>query len=271
MALEPLFSAGSALAELRRRDPLLFGTGLLMATCLAASVIAFPFDDRLILGVNPWIKPAKFEVSLLIFFWTLAWFMADARARGGTRAFIRWTPPIVMSAEIVLIVLQAARGTTSHFNHTSALNETIFSIMGVMITVNTVAMVALLLTLRRDTPADRAGYLWGMRAGIAIFILASLQGFVIVANDAHTVAAPDGGPGLPFVNWSTRSGDLRVAHFFGMHALQALPLFGYLLDRSAPMPSRTRRNLVTTAGIAWIVVLGGLLALAMRGRPLIAL
>ena len=159
------------------------------------------------------------------------------------RAFIRWTPPIVMTIEIVFIVLQAARGTTSHFNNSSVLDAAIFAIMGLMITVNTMAMLAMLVKLRRDTPPDRAGYLWGVRMGIALFILASLEGFVIVANNAHTVALPDGGPGLPFVNWSTQSGDLRVAHFVGMHALQGLPLLGYLLDRSAERSlSYTRPN-----------------------------
>ncbi len=258
-----------ALHELRRRDPLLFGSGVLMAIALAGSLLAFPFDDRQILGINPWIKPAKFEISLLIFFWTIAWFMPDARPSSRARTFIRWTPPLVMVIEIVLIVGQAARGTTSHFNHSSLLNEVIFAVMGLMITINTVAMLTLLLTLRRDTPPDRAGYLWGVRAGLAIFILASLQGWVLVANDAHTVAAPDGGPGLPFVNWSTTSGDLRVAHFFGMHALQALPLFGFLLDRSVNSPAGSRARLVSAAALAWLVVMGGLLLMALQGLPLV--
>ncbi|MGH9382885.1 MAG: hypothetical protein ACRD2N_01125 [Vicinamibacterales bacterium] len=264
-------TVSDTLRELRRRDPLLFGTGVFMAILLVMSASAVPFDSRLILGINPWIKPMKFEISLLIFLWTLAWFMPEARPVLRTRAFIRWTPPVVMTIEIVSIVIQAARGTTSHFNNSSPLNAAIFAIMGLMITANTVAMLALLLTLRRDTPPARAGYLWGVRMGIALFILASLQGFVIVANNAHTVAAPDGGPGLPFVNWSTRSGDLRVAHFFGMHALQTLPLLGYLLDQSAVAPSSTRRHLVMAAGIGWIIVMAGLFAGALRGRPLIAL
>ena len=206
-------SASELVAELRRRDPLLFGAGVLMAIALAGSALAFFFDDRLILGLNPWIKPAKFEISLLIFLWTLAWFMPEVRAGSRTRAFIRWTPPIVMTVEIVLIVLQAARGTTSHFNNNTPMDDAIFSVMGIMITVNTVAMLAMLLTLRRDTPPDRAGYLWGMRMGIAIFILASLQGFVIVANNAHTVAS---------ARRQTRPAVRQLVHGIGRLARRAL-------------------------------------------------
>ena len=49
---------------------------------------------------------------------------------------------------------------------------------------------------------------------------------------SHTVGAPDGGPGLPVVNWSNQYGDLRVAHFVGIHSLQVIPLFGYFVART---------------------------------------
>ena len=43
--------------------------GLVVAAAVAS------FDTRLILGINPWIKPMKFLSSIAIFLWTMAWFM----------------------------------------------------------------------------------------------------------------------------------------------------------------------------------------------------
>jgi hypothetical protein len=91
---------------------------------------------------------------------------------------------------------------------------------------------------------------------------------------AHSVGAPDGGPGMPITGWSTTGGDLRIPHFVGMHALQALPLLvmllGFLARRFPRLrPGVVRARLVTVAAAAY----AGLVALvtwqAERGQPLI--
>lgn len=254
------------LNELRHRDPLLFWVGAANLLVLVVCALLSIGDQRLVLGINVWIKPMKFLVSVAMFLWTMAWFTPETTSPRLQKAISR-VIAVMMSLEIVGIVGQAARGTTSHYNNSTPLDEVVFALMGLAIMIVTVAVGVFLAIVRRDTPPHRAGYLWGMRAGLFIFLLACLQGGILVANNAHTVGAPDGGPGLPFVNWSTEFGDLRIAHFVGLHALQVLPLLGFLLDKFlAPA-----RNLVLAVSIIWLAVMGGLLAMAMQGRPLIAL
>ena len=257
-------------SELRHRDALLFWVGGAMLIALIVVLLLSIGDSRLILGINPWIKPAKFLVSIVIFLWTVAWFMPETTAQSEAsaptgidkRQVVRWTIATAMVIEIACIILQSARGLQSHFNVSTPLDAAIFNVMGATILINTLAMIVFLLIIRRDTPPQRAGYLWGIRLGVLIFLLASAQGALIVSNNAPPVGAADGGPGLPFVNWSTQHGDLRIAHFFGMHAMQILPLMGYLTKS---------RNLVIATSAVWIGVMGQLLLMALQGRPLLAL
>lgn len=258
------------MTELRHRDPLLFWTGAAMLLALVVVTLISISDTRLILGLNPWIKPMKFLTSITIFLWTVAWFMPETRS--SKRALVRWTIAVAMTVEIICIIMQSARGTTSHFNVQSAFDMIVFNVMGITIFVNTLAMILFLAIVRRDTPPHRAGYIWGIRLGVAIFLLASFEGALIVSNNAHTVGAADGGPGLPFVNWSTRNGDLRIAHFFGMHAMQALPLLGFLLDRAYGFSTSTMpRNIIIAVSATWLAIMGGLLMIALQGKPLLTL
>jgi hypothetical protein len=259
------------LHELRRRDPLLAAGGWLMLAGLVMAALAATVDTRTVLGINPWIKPMKFFASIAVFLWTMAWFMAEADPRhAGRLRAIRWTMVGTMIGEVVLISMQAARGTTSHFNVATPFDDAVFQVMGLMIVANTIAAAAFLTALRPIT-AERAGYLWGIRLGLALFVLGSLQGFLMVARLGHSVPGPDGGPGLPFVNWSTTGGDLRVAHFIGLHALQLLPLKGFALDRlRGTWRPQARRGAVTATAVVWATAAAGALLLALAGRPLMS-
>ena len=135
--------------ELRHRDSLLFWIGALMVLALIVVTLLSIGDTRLILGLNPWVKPMKFISSITIFLWTVAWFMPDTQpnavgsgfSRIDKRQIVRWTIGPAMLVEIACIILQSARGTSSHFNNTSPFDAIIFGVMGLTIVLNTIAMM----------------------------------------------------------------------------------------------------------------------------------
>jgi len=90
---------------------------------------------------------------------------------------------------------------------------------------------------------------------------------------AHAVGVKDGGPGLPIMGWSTEGGDLRIAHFFGLHALQVLPLAGVMIRRRFArrgLGGEAQRRLVRIATGGYLGLIGVLSVQALRAEPLIA-
>lgn len=132
-----------------------------------------------------------------------------------------------------LIILQSIRSTTSHFNIKTPLDIMIFNFMGIFILIFTITCIRICIEFfRQEHFTIPASYLWGIRLGILFFILFSLEAGMMLGMMKHTVGGPDGSPGLPLVNWSKDYGDLRIAHFFGIHSLQLLPLLGYYVAKS---------------------------------------
>jgi hypothetical protein len=260
------------LAELHRRDRVLSVTGWIHLGLAAAFAVGMAVDGRTVLGISPWVKPFKFAVSITIYVWTIAWLLGHVKPvfpRAGR--IIGVGTAVAMLTEIACIAGQSLRGVPSHFNVTSAFNGIVFSVMGVMITVNSLLAGWLLLLFFDRRVALPRPYLWGIRLGLAVMLAGSLEGMAMVVRQAHTVGAADGGPGLPLVNWSTRHGDLRVAHALGLHALQVLPLVGWLASRSRDGLTEAQRTAAVFAfATAYLMVFGLLLWQAVGGRPLLA-
>jgi hypothetical protein len=257
---------GKMLRLLVRDQKVLIASGAICFAALIVLMVVSLFDSFEILGLNRWIKPMKFFMSVGVYLWTLAAYLYFVPGRERAKKVIAWGASLLMLGENVLIVMQALRRTTSHFNHSTSFDDTVFSVMGMLIVVNTGLIVYLLVIyFKADIQLPRS-ILWGMRLGMALFLCAAVEGAYMATSPGHSVGVADGGPGLPFVNWSTGGGDLRAAHFIGMHALQAVPIFAYAVEKI-----NASRALILTFvfGSAYFAVFVGLFVQALLGRPLL--
>ena len=90
------------------------------------------------------------------------------------------------------------------------------------------------------------------------------------AQTGHAVGVADGGAGLPFVNWSTEGGDLRAAHFIGMHAFQAIPVFAWLTVRLQKRFSPVRPLALTVVfALLYFASFTLVFVQALKGKPLL--
>ncbi len=237
---------------------------------LVLSLAALPFDHRRILGLNPWVKPIKFELSVIVFLLTMAALLSALGRLGDwprARRRLAWGFGIAMIVENTVIAMQSLRGVRSHMNIATPFDGAAFGVMGVFIAFNTVLVAILLLLYLRTRTGLPLPITSAICLGLAMLLAGSFEGvFMIVRYWGHTVGAKDGGPGLAFVNWSTQHGDMRVAHFFALHALQAFVLAGWAATK---IPIKAW--LQTTATIAFAAVYSGvvwvLLEKAVRGEP----
>lgn len=251
------------LTELRNRNRTLYYFGLVNLVGALLCLIIMRVDQTQVMNINAWIKPMKFFLSITIYSWTMGWLLYYLNDDRKVRRF-NYMVLIVLIFEQAYVVIQAARGQKSHFNFSSPTTILLYSLMGVAITVLVIwtAYFAVLF-FRRSFPKLPPSYVWGIRLGLAFFVIFSMAAHFMASSGGHTVGSPDGGSGLPFTNWSTRYGDLRVAHFVGMHALQILPLFGYYISRSA-------KTTIVVSTI-YFVVTTAVFIQALMGKPLINL
>lgn len=250
------------LKELRQRNYLMYVYGWIMLIAALISVVMTQVTDTQLLGINAWVKPMKFYFSIWIFCWTMGWYLHHLDNKKAVRSYSIMVG-IVMTIEMLIINGQAANGRLSHFNISTTFNMVLFNIMGIAIVTMTTwtAVIAWRFFKQKQFNAPMA-YIWGIRLGIVLFVIFAFEGGLMASRLSHTVGAVDGSTGLPVVNWSRQYGDLRIAHFFGMHSLQLLPLLAYFVFKN-------KQQVVAAAAVYFVVVMA-LFIQAMTGKPLIA-
>jgi asparagine N-glycosylation enzyme membrane subunit Stt3 len=260
----------------------LIRTSWAMAVLAAAFALALLFDLRTIDGARAWLKPAKFAVSLSIYGFTFAWMLRHLTEWPRLVSLAAWLTTAAALVEMGLIGMQAGRGVPSHFNTSTPFDFAVYATMGLAITVQTVAAGVTALAMWRQPFSDRAMGR-AIRLGLAITVIGSSTGGLMTRPSeaqlahmdaakevrhmgSHSVGGDDGGPGLPGLRWSTEHGDIRVAHFFGLHAMQAIPLVALFTRRR--MSDRSRCIVVAGAASSYTAFFLLLLSQALAGQPL---
>lgn len=263
---------------------LVLGTAA-MTLGLVFSVLGLALDPRLLLGEPVWLKPAKFYASFALYDATLLYLLAALTERGG---FVRRVGAILSVCgvlEMVCITVQAARGVRSHFNNATLFDTLSYGTMAVVVLVLWVTMVVLGVALLRAKLENRA-LASALRLGLVIAVVGMALGFFMTAphngqlealkagqqlaeRGAHSFGGKDGGPGLPLVGWSLTAGDMRPAHFLGLHAMQVLPVLAVWLSRRRMRSELHERAWVRAVGAAWLGLTLALALQALRGLPVV--
>ncbi len=256
----------------------------LMAALSVVFGVLLVVDPRVVDGAPAWLKPLKFAVSIGVYSATFAWVVRALTDAPRLARLAVTTTVAALIVEMALIGLQAARGTTSHFNTSSLFDGAVFTVMGLGIAAQTLVALAVTVALFRQPFADRAMG-WALRLGMALTVAGASTGGLMTSPSpaqiaqfkatgampragGHTVGAPDGGPGLPGTGWSKAHGDLRVPHFLGLHAMQALPLLALAL--AGVRRERARVIAVLGGSVSYAGLFAILLAQALGGESIAA-
>lgn len=252
-------------------SPLLWRAALAFLALFVLLYAGTFIDGRLFNGVSVWEKPAKFFLSLSLQLATLAWGLALLPANKRQAPAIRTASLIILAAaigELIYITFRAARGEASHFNETTIIASLLYVLMGVG-AVTLAAMTSFLgWRILKQTPSSSLAFATGLGFMLA-GVLAILLGGYMSSQGGHWVGGDlTDATGLPFFHWSTTGGDLRVAHFFGLHIMQALPVLGFLFRDFSPAQSR---GLISMGAVLWIGLTFLTFLQALAGKPFLAL
>jgi hypothetical protein len=217
--------------ELKGRNADLFYFGLLCLSLSIAFLGLTQVTTTQVHNVNAWYKPFKFCFSTFTFAWAMGWYCHYLEDFNVKR--FNWTIIFLLGFEIVYIAIQGGRGELSHYNISSAFYSIMYSLMGVA------AAAATLYTgyvgfrfCRQSFPNLSKHYVWAIRFAILLFVIFAFEGSLMGSRMNHNVGGVNDNSDWFILSWSRTVGDLRVAHFVGMHALQALPLLSFFVFKN---------------------------------------
>lgn len=267
-------SSDSPSPTLFSKEPLFAAAGLALLASLLVTLPAMGLDPRQFQGENIWIKPIKFQLALIAYLLTLAffaqWLPTGMTARRSYRIYAGIVVFTIIG-ELAWISGAAMFGTASHYNVSTPLMTGLYAAMGIFAVTLTSASLVYGIAIWRNrasglAPALKLSIALGLILNFALTIpiagkLASLPG--------HFVGVPVLDLTVPFIGWSGEVGDLRVPHFFATHAMHFLPLAGFAYASWGAGPSKLKA--IWAVAIAYTAFTAFVFFQALGGLPLIPL
>ena len=247
-------------AEVLSRERRLTVYAAVLFALLLPLAIAWGLDERMLRGASVWIKPMKFALSIGVLALTTAWFLGHLPAQRRSGRAVDWIVWLLIGSgtfELAYITLQASLGEASHYNVGDAWHMAMYNLMGLGALMLTATQPMLAWQLFRHPDKHRPQvYRHAILIGLTLTFVFGAGIGGLLAN----LQPPSGGAAtLPLFGWSLGGGDLRPAHFVGIHAEQLLPLIGYGATRLA---TRQGRTLVWVSTLLYALLFA---ALVVRG------
>lgn len=261
----------NSIRTVKEASPILFTIVMIHVLGAIVCIGGLFIDDRTLMGVNVWVKPLKFCISGAIYIFTVGFLMTkypySTRKKNILNNIVSWT----LLLEIGIIFYQASRGVRSHYNQDSLFDGLLFAAMGILIAINVVLMILFAFDAARLKMKVAKPVQVGIFIGWVVVIVGSWVGGQMISQMAHNVGVVDGGEGLPLVNWSTVAGDLRIAHFFGLHGIQIIPLFAMVLSKKWKTSIRNQVIVTIIFGLLYAAWITYMFYQAKQGLPLLKL
>ena len=231
-------------------------------------------DPRMFDGASRWAKPLKFSIATALHFGTLALVVHYLSGEWqASRALLLLAALSIAAAvaEVGYIAVKAGQLEASHFNVSTPFHTLMFSLMAlgavaIVAASGGVGLAALIDGEARLAPAVRLAIGIGLIAGTALTLVTA---FRLGGNMSHHVGTElPGAARLPLTGWSLSVGDLRPAHFFATHMMQAVPLAGVLAARV--LPGAAAIIAVLVFALLWSALVWITFQDALAGRPVTA-
>ena len=221
----------------------------LLSVMAAINAILSVIDPRLLGDEAVWLKPLKFEISVILHFITLAVLaslLSAERRNTKTWQCISYAAVAAGIFEVLYIFLQAARGRESHFNISTPMEGTMYALMGLGALTLVFASFYLGCVLYKEYRVERSSPLLlssalGLTIGSVLTLI--IAGYLSSKTGTEIVLGTEQSPRAPLFGWYLGGKDLRIPHFLATHMMQIMPLIGLWLSRNHAVVQNVRTKL----------------------------